>query len=203
MATSAGFRLRAPAAIGHTPSVGNDEHLREQPTGRREEFSGRLLRVYVDTVTTADGSSHSREVVVHPGAVAVAATDEEGRILLVRQWRHPVERALWEIPAGTREPNEEPDATARRELGEETGYSAAVWETLGAAPLAPGYSTEVIHFYAARQLTEGQSHPDEGENVEARLFTAAEIAGLIATGEIDAKTIAGLALAGIPVASRD
>jgi ADP-ribose pyrophosphatase len=173
----------------------------ETTTARREVFAGRLLRVYVDDVTLPGGASSTREVVEHPGAVAIVATDGDGRILLVRQWRHPLARALWEIPAGTREPDEPVEATARRELEEETGYSAQHWQALGVAASSPGFSTEETHFFAARHLTEGTAHTDADENVEARLFTPAEIAALIAGGAVDTKTLAGLALAGFPVAA--
>ena len=177
------------------------DHQEETTTARREVFSGRLLRVYVDDVDLPGGGHSSREVVEHPGAVAIVASDGDGRILLVRQWRHPLRRALWEIPAGTREPGEPVEVTARRELEEETGYAAASWQALGVAASSPGFSSEETHFFAARQLTEGAAHADDDENLEARLFTPAEIGALIAAGDVDTKTIAGLALAGYPVAS--
>jgi len=174
-----------------------DNHLRERLVERHEAFAGKLLHVVVDTVEAEAGGRATREVVLHPGAVAIVATDADGRILLVRQWRHPVDRALWEIPAGTLEPGEEPAVTAHRELEEETGHSAQWWEPLGATPLAPGYSSEVVHLFAARQLTSGNSHPDHDENIVAAFFTPAEVAGLIRAAEVDMKTIAGLALAGL------
>lgn len=177
------------------------DHLRETLSSREEVFAGRLLHVYRDEVRLPDGATATREVVEHPGAVAIVATDGDGRILLVRQWRHPLARALWEIPAGTREPEEPVEETARRELREETGYAAEHWETLGVAASSPGFSTELTHFFAARHLTEGEPGTDDDENVEAALFTPAEIGRLIAGGEVDSKTIAGLALAGFPVAA--
>ena len=176
-----------------------DELLREHPVERRTVFQGRLLTVHEDTVETADGSLAGREIIEHPGAVAIVATDAEGRVVLVRQWRHAVGRALWEIPAGTLTPGEEPEAAARRELAEETGYTAQTWERLAAGPVAPGYSGELLHLFAALQLSPGETHTDPDEHVVAQLFTAAEAARLIADDAVDMKTIAGLALAGFQV----
>ncbi len=177
----------------------SDDLLREHPVERRTVFQGRLLTVHDDTVETADGSLAGREIVEHPGAVAIVATDGDGRVVLVRQWRHAVGRALWEIPAGTLTPGEEPEAAARRELAEETGYSAEIWERLAAGPVAPGYSGEVLHVFAARQLSPGETHTDPDEHVVAQLFTAAEADRLILDDAVDMKTIAGLALAGFEV----
>jgi ADP-ribose pyrophosphatase len=182
-----------------------DELLREHPVERRTVFQGRLLTVHDDTVETAGGSLAGREIVEHPGAVGIVADDGEGRVLLVRQWRHAIGRALWEIPAGTLTPGEEPEAAARRELAEETGYTAEVWERLASGPVAPGYSAEILHIFAARRLSPGEAHTDPDEHVVARLFTAAEAERLVAEDAVDVKTIAGLALAGfgIPAAGTD
>jgi ADP-ribose pyrophosphatase len=176
-----------------------DELLREHPVERRTVFQGRLLTVHDDTVETADGNLAGREIIEHPGAVAIVATDADGRVVLVRQWRHAVGKALWEIPAGTLTPNEEPEAAARRELAEETGYTAESWERLAAGPVAPGYSGEVLHLFAAHGLSPGETNTDPDENVVAQLFTASEAGHLIAEDAVDMKTIAGLALAGFQV----
>jgi ADP-ribose pyrophosphatase len=178
-----------------------DELLREHPVERRTVFQGRLLTVHDDTVETADGNLAGREIVEHPGAVAIVAADDEGRVILVRQWRHAIGRAVWEIPAGTLTPGEDPEVAARRELAEETGYTAEVWERLGSGPVAPGYSAEILHLFAARRLRPGEPHTDPDEHVIARLFTAAEADRLIADDAVDVKTIAGLALAGFAVHS--
>jgi len=176
-----------------------DELLREHPVERRTVFQGRLLTVHDDTVETADGNLAGREIVEHPGAVAVVATDPEGRVILVRKWRHAVGRALWEIPAGTLTPGEEPESAARRELAEETGYTAEHWERLASGPVAPGYSAEILHLFAARGLTPGEAHTDPDEHVVAQPFTAGEAHRLIADDAVDVKTVAGLALAGFDV----
>jgi ADP-ribose pyrophosphatase len=172
------------------------EHLRETLVSRRTVFDGRLLRGYQDEVALPDGRPASREIVHHRGAVAVVAIAPDGRIVLVRQWRHAMERALWEIPAGTRDEGEEPDVTVRRELAEETGYSAASWRSLGAACVSPGYSRELLWFYLASDLTPGEASTDPDEKLDVRLFTPGEVLQLVSAGATDMKTLAGLALAG-------
>ena len=159
-------------------------------------FAGRLLHVYRDDVLLSGDRRAVREVIHHPGAVAVVALDGEGRALLVRQWRHAVGRAVWEVCAGTRDPDEAPADTATRELAEETGYRAARWRSLGAGCVSPGYTDELIHFYVAEELTPGPTDTDEDEEVESRFFTQREVVELVQRGETDLKTLAGLALAG-------
>ena len=181
-----------------TNEPGGTAHLREAPVSRRAFHAGRLISVFDDEVSLEDGTLTHREVVQHPGAVAIVAADAGGRAVLVRQWRHPVGRALWEIPAGTRDRDEPPQQTAQRELEEETGLRAASWRTLGAWPLVPGYSTEVMHFFLAADLTaaEGGAHTDSDERIEVGRFLPAELKDLVGAGDVDVKTVAGLALAG-------
>ena len=178
------------------------EHLRETPVGRRAVFAGRLLRVFEDTVRLPGGREAGREVVEHPGAVGVVAVAPDGRVVLVRQWRHAVGRALWEVPAGTRDPGEEPRATAERELREETGYGAGRWSALGSACVSPGYSDEVLHFFLAEDLTAGPAQADADESLDVGLFTPGEAAALAAEGSTDCKTLGALALAGLLPALR-
>jgi ADP-ribose pyrophosphatase len=165
----------------------------------QERFSGRLIRITVDRVRLDSGLEAEREVVHHPGGVGVVAVAEDGSVLLVRQYRHPAKESLWEIPAGGREVGESPLETARRELAEETGYAAESWLGVGATFLAPGYSTELLWYFRATGLTrtEEPAQPDPDEVLEARAFTRAEVADLVFRGQLrDAKTLAGLALAG-------
>lgn len=180
----------------------DDARLREALRERRTLLEGRLLTLHVDTVETAGGATASREIVDHPGAVGIVAVDAERRVLLVRQWRHAVGRALWEIPAGTLGRDEPPEAAARRELAEETGFSARRWERLGTGPVAPGYSGEILHLFAASDLVAGEAHTDPDEEVVARLFDADEIRALAGAGELDIKTFAGLWFAGLAPPSR-
>ncbi len=172
------------------------EHLRETQTSRRPIYSGRLLTVYEDDVRLVDGTRAQREVVAHPGAVAIVAIDGDGRVVLVRQWRHPIGRALWELPAGTRDRDEAPARTAERELAEETGLRASSIRPLAAAALTPGYSTEVMHFFLATGLTEGPTERDDDERMDVERYDREGVAILIRGGEVDVKTIAGLGLAG-------
>jgi 8-oxo-dGTP pyrophosphatase MutT (NUDIX family) len=175
----------------------DDGHLREVPLTRRPAFEGRLLHVFEDTVRLPGGREARREVVEHIGAVTVVAIDNDGRVVLVRQWRHAAGRSLWELPAGTREVGEVPAATARRELIEETGYRARDWREMAHGPVSPGYSSEEIWFFAASGLTAGATSPDADELLDVKLFAVTEIAELARLGEVDLKTLAGLALAGI------
>jgi ADP-ribose pyrophosphatase len=116
---------------------------------------GSLLRMRTDTVRMPGGGTADREIVEHPGAVAVLGLDESGRVLMIRQYRHPVGRLLWEIPAGLRDkPGEPLLAAAERELLEETGYRAADWRVLADCFTSPGFSTERIRIFLARGLTQ-------------------------------------------------
>lgn len=171
-------------------------HLREELVSRTPVFEGRLLHAYRDEVRLPDGRTAGREIVHHRGAVAVVPLAPDGRVVLVRQWRHAVERALWEIPAGTRDREEEPSGTARRELEEETGYTAERWRFLGQACVSPGYSRELLWFYLAEGLHEGTAATDADETIDVRLFSPDEVADLLEAGATDCKTLAGLAMAG-------
>ena len=163
---------------------------------------GRFLEFRVDTVERADGRRAQRDVAVHPGAVAIVAVDPEGRVLLVRQYRHPAGQALLEIPAGTldRDPasgaTEDPDAAARRELEEETGYRAAGWERLTDFWTAPGFATERIFLYLATDLAAAgpdRRAPDEDESLELVRLPWREAVAAAERGDIrDAKSLIGI-----------
>ncbi|MDB5113125.1 MAG: hydrolase [Chloroflexi bacterium] len=188
--------------MSQTPRVNPDtssavDRLRETLVSRRPVYEGRLLHVYEDEVRLPTGREARREIVHHRGAVAIVATVSAGGIVLVRQWRHACERALWEIPAGTREEGEDPAVTARRELEEETGYTAARWRPLGEACVSPGYTREVLWFFRAEGLTEGTPATDPDELLDVRIFDPGELGELVRTGQTDCKTLGGLALAGL------
>lgn len=169
--------------------------LNETVIGTEDIFQGKIVHLRVDKVRLPDGSESKREIVAHKGAVCVVPI-HEGNVLLVRQFRLAAGKVLLEIPAGTREPGEGPDACAARELEEETGYRAAELRPLFSAYLAPGYSTELIHAYLATGLTESQAHTDADENVEVEAVPLAEVERRILAGELqDAKTIAACLVA--------
>jgi ADP-ribose pyrophosphatase len=178
-----------------------DDPLEEHVVERRLIHQGRYLEFRVDTIERADGSRATRDVVGHPGAIAVLAVDDDGRLLLVRQWRIPAERAMLEIPAGTLDVHdgvtEDPDVAARRELEEETGSRAASWRKLAEFWTAPGFASELMHLYLATGLTgvhgDDRLSPDEDERLELSRVTVDEALALVDRGEIsDAKTILGV-----------
>ncbi len=159
-------------------------------------YEGRLLNLRVDQVRTATGVESVREIVEHPGAVALIALDEAGRVLLVKQYRHAVRAVTLEIPAGILEANEEPLAAAQRELREETGYRAERIDRLGGIYTAPGFSTEYIHFFLARQLTPDRLAMDDDEVIDLIRLPLAEAVDLIQAGQIDdGKSVSGLLFA--------
>lgn len=171
------------------------EHLREETLTSTPAFEGRLLRVRVDTVRLPNGQTSTREVVVHPGAVAMVPLLDAEHILLVRQWRHPAGRALLEIPAGTLGAGEDPCDCAARELMEEIGYRPQALTRLAGMFLAPGYSSECLHLFLAEDLAPERLPHDEDENIDVECVSWSEAEALLLGGEIsDAKTIAGLLL---------
>ncbi|HZZ63910.1 MAG TPA: NUDIX hydrolase [Candidatus Baltobacteraceae bacterium] len=152
-------------------------------------YTGRVFSVRTDTIRL-DGREQSLDIVEHPGSFAIAAVTGEGELVLVRQYRHAAGEPLWEIPAGTAEPDEECEAGARRELREETGYSAGSWEQLCIAYPTPGYCTEVVHLYLARNLQAGIQELDDDEAIEVRTVSLEEAWKMQASGLIvDMKTL--------------
>jgi len=167
--------------------------LKEKTLCSEHVFRGRLLSLRVDTVLLPDGRTTTREVVEYSGAVAVVALTGEMEVVMVRQYRHPAGRELVEIPAGKIEEGENPEACARRELEEETGYTAASWQCLGRFYSTPGFSSELMHLYLARGLLSHGQTPDEDEFVEVVRVPFKKALGMVLQGEIcDAKSICGL-----------
>jgi len=183
-----------------------EERLAERLVDSTIVHRGRYLEVRVETTERADGSRHRRDVVRHPGAVAVVALDEADRLLLVRQWRQPAGRSLLEIPAGTldRDPVtgalEDPELASRRELEEETGYRADSWEKLGTFWTAPGFASELMHLYLATDLVAagpGRLTPDADEALELARLPVADALAAAERGDVhDAKTMIGILLLG-------
>ncbi len=163
------------------------------PTPTQPLYQGKIVNVSIEQVTLPNGRSMELEIVKHPGGAAVAALDAAGRVCLLRQYRHVAGGWLWELPAGKLEPDEPPQDTARRELAEEAGVSAARWETLGRIVSSPGIFTEVIHLFLARDLSPGAQNTEEHELIEVHWLPFDQALAQAASGEIiDAKSIAGL-----------
>jgi len=156
-------------------------------------FAGKILSVRVDTVLLPDGKESTREVVEHNGAVAVLAVDPEGSVYLVRQYRKPVEEVLLEIPAGKLEPGEDPLECARRELLEETGLVARRWEQVFRYYSTPGFTTEVVHVYVARDVEQHRAAPESDEFLEVVKMPLAEAYEKVLDGTIrDGKSIVAI-----------
>ena len=167
--------------------------MKYQIIKEKDIYRGRLFRVR-NARLSYGGYTFWRETVIHPGAAAIVPVITGHKVILVRQFRYATKREIWEIPAGTLDKNEIPLQCARRELAEETGYSAKVFKKLAMFYPCPGYSSEIIYLYEACNLTktDGQEQ-DIDENIKIRLFSRPEIIKLIRRGKIiDAKTIIGL-----------
>lgn len=154
-------------------------------------YDGVIVRVKLDTAELPNGKHASREVVEHPGGVAVLPVDSDGRVTLVRQFRYPFQKVLLEAPAGKLERGEDHRLCGARELEEETGMTADELVYLGVLYLSPGYSDEVLHLYLARGLHQGACHPDEDEFLALERMPFARLLELVMADEIhDAKTVA-------------
>jgi len=155
-------------------------------------YNGRIVNVHNDVVEITDGSRAPREVVEHPGGVCIVPVMPDGTVYLVRQFRYPFREELLELPAGKLEPREEPRVCAARELGEETGLYAERLIALGQMYPTPGYCSEIIHFYLALDLIQGEAHLDPGEFLRVDRMHIEALLSAAASGEIkDAKTIVG------------
>lgn len=167
--------------------------LKEQCLSSREVYQGRVLRLRVDTVSLPNGRTSLREIVEHPGGVGILALDDEGRVPVVTQYRYAFSRTLLEIPAGKREPGEEPLVTAQRELREEVGATAREWTSLGQLLPSPGCYNEVLHLFLARGLRFGSLQPDEDEFLSVQRIPFRELLRRCLDGSIqDGKTVAAV-----------
>ena len=159
----------------------------------RAQYSGRVFTLYKENVTLGNGITTDLDVIHHPGAAAMVPLTADDQVVLLRQYRHAVQQELWEIPAGTLEENESPEACARREVEEETGYQAADFVRLGEIVPVPGYSNEIITLYLCTGLTPKVQNLDADEQIKVHEVPFEEALAMIPEGRIrDAKTIAGL-----------
>jgi ADP-ribose pyrophosphatase len=168
-------------------------HLRESEIDSQTVWRGAFLDVHRDSVALPDGTTAHREYIVHPGAVMIVPILDDGRLVVERQWRYPLGRAMLEFPAGKLEAGEPVLACAERELMEETGYRAAEWARAGILHNAIAYSTEGIEIWFARGLAQGARQLDSGEFLDVFEASADELDAAALRGELTcAKTLVGL-----------
>lgn len=156
-------------------------------------FDGKIIKVKVDTVELPNGSTSTREIVEHPGAICVIPITETKEVIMVRQFRKPIEAVCLEVPAGKLDEGEDPYQCCIRELEEETGYKAKNVQSLGSIYTTPGFSNEILHIYLATELYEGKLQPDEDEFVETETIPLEKLVDMVMNGEIkDAKSIVAI-----------
>jgi len=169
-----------------------DSHLRETRVDGELAYDGNFLKVSRDRVKLPDGKITQREFIRHPGAVVILALFDDGRVLLERQYRYPNDQVFIEFPAGKIDPGEESLACAKRELEEETGYTAMDWHYVSTIHNAIAYSDEHLDLFLARGLTAGDAKLDDGEFLETFTATLPEMLAMVRRGEItDVKTVIG------------
>ena len=161
--------------------------------GHQEIYRGKIVTLHVDTIRQASGKTTIREVILHPGGVTAIPVLDDGRILLIRQFRYPIGKFILELPAGKLDTGQPPKETVARELEEEIGYAAGRLEYETTFYTTPGISNEVIHFFIARELTPCTQRLEEGEHIMVEACSVDECLQKIGTGEIaDGKTILGI-----------
>jgi ADP-ribose pyrophosphatase len=171
---------------------------KERVLSSQHAYRGRAIHLRVDSVAKPNGKETTREVVEHVDCVVILPVDSKGNILLVRQYRHAVDKELLELPAGSIDPGETPEEAATRELREETGFKPRRLEGLGGFYAAPGYCTEYLHFFRATQLERSPLTAEDTDEIEVVPVSPADVPGLVASGQIcDAKTIAGFRIASL------
>ena len=169
-----------------------DDHLKETRVDGELAYDGNFLKVSRDRVKLPDGKITQREFIRHPGAVVILALFDDGRVLLERQYRYPNDQVFIEFPAGKIDPGEESLACAKRELEEETGYTATDWHYVSTIHNAIAYSDEHLDIYLARGLTAGEAKLDDGEFIETITASVDDMLEWVRTGKItDVKTIIG------------
>jgi ADP-ribose pyrophosphatase len=169
-----------------------DTHLKETRIDSQIVYDGDFLKVQRDTVRLPDGRPTAREYIRHPGAVVILPLFDDGTVLLERQFRYPLDRVFIELPAGKIDPDEDPLACAKRELQEETGYTATDWKFVCTIHNAIAYSDEHLDLFLARGLTAGERRLDDGEFLETITASVADMLDWVRVGKItDVKTVIG------------
>jgi ADP-ribose pyrophosphatase len=189
----ASTRLKTGASIGPM-RAGADLPTKSAKVLKSEVlYHGKVFRLQRDTVIEPGGVQAERDIIVHPGSVVVLPIFKDGRVLLIRQYRHSVGEFLWELVAGRKESNESPAAAARRELVEETGYTAKRLRRLMRVVPTPGFVNEWMWIFAAEGLTKGTAQPEEDEKITPRIYTLKQAEKMIERGTLrDAKSICGI-----------
>lgn len=171
-------------------------HFEEKTVKETEIFKGKVLKLDFLEVLLPDGNPATREIIRHPGAAAVIPINDKNEIFMVRQYRKPLEKVTLEIPAGKLDRGEDPRVCAERELREETGVTSGKLWYVASIHSTPGFSDEVLHLYAATELTEGESNADEDEFLSVEKIPIGKLLQMIFSGEItDAKSIIGILIA--------
>jgi ADP-ribose pyrophosphatase len=174
-------------------TVVDDLHLREVTVSSEQVYRGHFLDVRRDVVRLPDGHTAPREYIVHPGAVVIVPLQADGRLIVERQYRYPMQRTMLEFPAGKLDRHEPTFACAQRELSEETGYTAREWARAGLMHNAIAYATEGIEIWFARQLTPGPCRLDAGEFLDVEVMSLDELEDATRTGALtDAKSLVAL-----------
>ncbi|MFB3881348.1 MAG: NUDIX domain-containing protein [Armatimonadota bacterium] len=170
-----------------------DDTLREKLLSSRTVFQGRLLTLRVDEVELPNGARATREIVPHPGAVVIVPLLDDGRVVMIRQYRHATGKVLWELPAGLLGKGEEPESAARRELVEEVGYEAGEMVPLFSVYLSPGFSGELAHIFLARGLRKVGVRSQPDETICAAEVPLGEALAMVRRGEVqNAAAVCGL-----------
>ncbi len=164
-------------------------NFNEKTISKEYIFKGEVINMRVDTITTPFGNTATRELVEHPGGVCVVALDENGCVIMEKQYRRPFDTVLFEIPAGKLFLGEDPFECGKREFEEETGMCAKKYTNLGEMYSSPGFCNEIIYMYLAQDLYEGKENPDDDELIETSRVPLGKLVQMILSGEIkDSKT---------------
>lgn len=174
----------------------DESHLVETELDSTPIYEGRVVNLHLQTVKLPNGEQSKREIIKHSGAAAVVPLLPDGQVILIRQFRKPFDKVIWEIPAGTLEKDEDPQNAAHRELQEEIGYAPEDLIKLGGISVAPGYTSEFIHIYLADKIRKSELEGDVDEFIDMYTMPLSKALEMVYNGEItDAKTVTGLLLA--------